>query len=97
MKLNNKKFQSNFKNNLIFEKKPTIAVAVSGGPDSMSLLFLLNEWCKLVKGKLIALIVSHNLRNESLEEAELIFQYIKDKGIDAKILKVKKYKVVKKI
>jgi len=56
----------------------------------MSLLFLLNEWCKLVKGKLIELIVSHNLRNESLEEAELIFQYIKDKGIDAKILKVKK-------
>ena len=34
------------KKSFVFEKQPTIAVDVSGGPDSMALLFLLNVWIK---------------------------------------------------
>ena len=29
---------------ILFENKPKIAVAVSGGPDSIALVFLLQKW-----------------------------------------------------
>ena len=38
MKLTNKEFIKNIEKKYTFEKNPTVAVAVSGGPDSMSLL-----------------------------------------------------------
>ena len=31
---------------IIFTEKPNIAVAVSGGPDSIALVFLLKKWIK---------------------------------------------------
>ena len=56
MKLTNKEFIKNLEKKYTFEKNPSVAVAVSGGPDSMSLLFLVNAFIKYKKGKLIALI-----------------------------------------
>ena len=43
MKLNQKSFNKILDKNFIFENYPTVAIAVSGGPDSMGLLFLLND------------------------------------------------------
>ena len=40
-----------------FETAPKIAVACSGGPDSMALLVLAQGWVKSAGGKLTALIV----------------------------------------
>ena len=40
MKLNKKKFFVLLNKNLIVENNPTIAAAVSGGPDSLALAFL---------------------------------------------------------
>ena len=51
MKLNKENFLKLINQKFIFENNPTIAVAVSGGPDSMALLFLLNRWIKFKKGK----------------------------------------------
>ncbi len=65
MILNNNNFFKNLNNNYNFENKPLIAVAVSGGPDSMALVFLLKEWIKLNEGEIIALIVNHNIRTNS--------------------------------
>ena len=65
MKLNKIDFINYLNNNFIFEKNPNVAVAVSGGPDSAALIFLINEWINLVKGNVIPLIINHNIREES--------------------------------
>ncbi len=96
MNLNKKNFINYLNTNFVFEKNPFFAIAVSGGPDSMALLYLLNEWKKIKKGKLIALIVNHNIRENSFIESERVSKFIKTYNIDYKILKVKKNQVQKK-
>ena len=51
MKLNNYNFQKNLNKNFSFENNPSVAVAVSGGPDSMALLYLVINWIKTKKGQ----------------------------------------------
>ena len=96
MKLNQKNFINHLNKLITFENKPIVPVAVSGGPDSMALLFLMKEWIKKVDGKLIALIVNHNIRKESLKEANSIGNFLTKNKIKCKILTVKKKKVLKK-
>lgn len=52
------------------------AVAVSGGPDSMALLYLLVRWAQGSDAHIHALIVDHGLRAESAREAEQVSQSI---------------------
>tara|TARA_B110000263_G_scaffold166474_2_gene144934 strand:+ start:514 stop:1836 length:1323 start_codon:yes stop_codon:yes gene_type:complete len=52
-----------------FEINPRIAVAVSGGGDSMSLALLALQWTKSCGGSMVAVTVDHGLRNESASEA----------------------------
>lgn len=54
-----------------------IAVAVSGGPDSMALCTLLVGWCAERGIALHALSVDHNLREESAAEAEQVRKWLK--------------------
>ena len=96
MKLNKIDFISYLNNNFIFEKNPYVAVAVSGGPDSAALIYLINEWINSVKGKAISLIINHNLREESSKESKIVSNFLKEKKINYKILKVKKNKIFKK-
>ena len=96
MKLNNKEFIKTIEKKYIFEKNPSIAIAVSGGPDSMSLLFLLCAFTKQKKGKLIALIVDHRIRDNSKDEANYISTYLKKNKINSRILTVDKKNVHKK-
>ncbi len=96
MKLTNKEFIKNIEKKYTFEKKPSVAVAVSGGPDSMSLLFLVNAFIKYKKGNLIALIVDHRIRKNSKEEAKFISSYFGKNNINSQILTVNKDKVSKK-
>ena len=96
MKLTNKEFIKNIEKKYTFEKNPSVAVAVSGGPDSMSLLFLVNAFIKYKKGNLIALIVDHRIRKNSKEEAKFISTYLYKNNINSQILTVNKDKVSKK-
>ena len=96
MKLNNKEFIKIIEKKYTFEKNPLVAVAVSGGPDSMSLLFLLHAFVKHKKGNIIALIVNHRIRNNSKEEAKNISNYLNKHNINTQILSADKNKVKKK-
>ena len=96
MKLSENNFNKILDKNYIFEDYPKVALALSGGPDSMSLFFLLLNWIKVVEGKLIVLIINHNLRKESLTEADKIKRYIKSYNIFSKIISVNKRKIKNK-
>ncbi len=96
MKLTNKEFIKNIEKKYTFEKNPTVAVAVSGGPDSMSLLFLVNAFIKYKKGNLMALIVDHRIRKNSKDEAKYISTFLNKNNITSQILTVNKVNVSKK-
>ncbi|NUX01053.1 tRNA lysidine(34) synthetase TilS [Wolbachia endosymbiont of Madathamugadia hiepei] len=60
-----------------------VAVAVSGGIDSIALLHLMINWTKKGQCPLpIALTVNHALRQESQEEAEFVVSYAKELGVE---------------
>lgn len=69
-----------------FENNPHVAVSVSGGPDSLALMCLLNQWVSIKSGKLTALIVDHKLRKESDNECKYVKKIADSKKIDCKIL-----------
>jgi len=95
MKITQKSFNQNLNNKFFFEKSPLIAVAVSGGPDSMSLVFLLHNWIRKKKGNLIALIIDHQIRKNSNQEAQSVNKYLFNHQIKSKILRVNKKNVNK--
>lgn len=63
-----------------------IAVAVSGGADSMALTLLLARWCALNQVTLHALTVDHRLRVDSTTEAQWVQKILSDRGIPHTIL-----------
>lgn len=69
-----------------FEPSPTIAVALSGGPDSMALTLLADAWTKQHHGRVIALTIDHGLRPESRTEAEQVAGWMRQRHIEHHIL-----------
>ncbi|TDQ77626.1 tRNA(Ile)-lysidine synthase [Dongia mobilis] len=69
-----------------FEARPHIAVAVSGGPDSLALMHLLTAWCRARGGHLTAVTVDHGLRPESGAEAQKVAGWARGIGASAVIL-----------
>jgi len=63
-----------------------IAVACSGGPDSMALTWLAAAWAKQAGVGLQVLIVDHALRPESGAEASLTAQRLAERSIAARVL-----------
>ena len=76
-----------------FEKEPSIAASVSGGPDSIALVYILKKWIVKKKGTLIALIVDHGIRKESLSEANSVKNYLNNIRVKSVVLKVPKKKI----
>ena len=85
--LKNKKILKIFK---IFstslEGKESIAVAVSGGPDSLALAFLAKCYSLKNQAKVKYFIVDHKLRKDSSSEAKTVRNVLKKINIDCKIL-----------
>jgi len=69
-----------------FEARPAIAVAVSGGPDSLALILLAQRWARQRGGKTCALTVDHGLRPESAEEARTVAGWLASRAIPHEIL-----------
>ncbi len=64
-----------------FEAKPTIAVAVSGGADSLALALLLKDWLAPRGGTLWAVTVDHGLRPAATAEARWVVEGMARHGI----------------
>jgi tRNA(Ile)-lysidine synthase len=71
-----------------FERKPRLAIAVSGGPDSTALALLADRWARGQGGSVVALTIDHGLRPEAAGEAALTQQAFAARGIDSRILRL---------
>ena len=75
----------------LLKDKDVVIVGVSGGPDSMALLYLLN---KIKKEKDISFVcshVNHNVRRESKEEKEFLEKWCLEHNIIFESMKIEKY------
>jgi len=72
-----------------FEQKPALAVATSGGADSMALTLLAHDWVQKRQGHMVALTIDHGLRPESAQEALTVHGWCKKRGIEHYILTVR--------
>ena len=69
-----------------FEPRPKLAVAVSGGGDSMALAILADQWARDRGGAVTALIVDHALRPGSADEAAMAGRWLKARRIARQVL-----------
>lgn len=69
-----------------FESAPHLAVAVSGGSDSMALVLLAADWARARDGRVTAVTVDHGLRPEAAEEAARVAGWCAARGITHEIL-----------
>jgi len=64
-----------------YENNPNLAVAVSGGCDSLCLAILAKEWTNIRGGTITALIVDHGLRKDSKKECKETQNILKKRKI----------------
>lgn len=70
-----------------FEPEPLLAVAVSGGADSLALALLADAWARKRGGRAVALTVDHALRPESADEARQVGAWLAARDIPHVILR----------
>ncbi len=70
-----------------FEREPWIAVAVSGGADSMALALVAQVWVQHRGGRISALTVDHGLRAGSDQEAASVARWMAARGIEHIVLR----------
>jgi tRNA(Ile)-lysidine synthase len=70
----------------VFEAAPFVAVAVSGGPDSLALAILADRWARRRGGEIRALSVDHRLRPDSAAELEQLAGWLAVRSIRHEIL-----------
>jgi tRNA(Ile)-lysidine synthase len=74
-------------NKIFLNKTPEkIAIGVSGGIDSMALIFLFKKYSLIKNIKFIAIIIDHKLRHNSFIEAKNVANFLAKNNIDNKIL-----------
>ena len=86
----------NFKNKLDNLNEKSYLIAVSGGPDSLALVALSQAYALEKKIKFYYVLVNHNIRNKSLEEANKVKNLLKKKKINLITISNKK-KITKNI
>jgi len=86
----------NFKNKLDNLNKKSYAIAISGGPDSLALAALTKAYSYTKKTKFRYVLVDHNIRKNSAQEAKQVKNLLKRNKINLKIILNKK-KITKNI
>ena len=80
----------NFKNKLDRLNKKAYTVAVSGGPDSLALVALTKAYLFTKKTKFHYVLVDHDIRKKSAQEAQGVKNLLKKYSINLKIILNKK-------
>ncbi len=70
-----------------FEASPHVAVALSGGADSMALCLLAADWARSRGGRVTAITVDHGLRPDSAEEARTVAAWMARRAIAHRVLR----------
>ena len=78
-------------NKIKLNKDDIIVVGVSAGPDSMALLYILNELRQKIGFKIVVAHVNHNVRVESKEEAEFLKNYCDKIGVIFEMMTILHY------
>lgn len=66
----------------------TVVIGVSGGPDSMALLYVMNQFKEKIGFKIICAHVNHNKRPESEKEQKCLEKYCKENNIIFEYIKI---------
>ena len=78
-------------NKVKLTKEDVIVAGVSAGPDSMALLYILEDIRKKIPFKIIVAHINHNLRKESEEEASFLKEYCLAHNIIFEYMKIEEY------
>ncbi len=70
-----------------FEPRPALAVAVSGGADSLALCLLAARWAARRGGTAVGVVVDHGLRPEAGAEARQVAGWLEARGIACQVLR----------
>ena len=70
-----------------FEPRPRLAIALSGGPDSLALCLLADRWARTRGGAVYGLTVDHRLRPESGAEARQVRRWLAARAIPHRTLR----------
>ena len=84
------KIFSDFKCKLNLTNKNKFVIAVSGGPDSLALAALTKAYTYYHKSKFYYVLINHNIRRNSLQEAKKVKNLLKKKQINLRIISNKK-------
>jgi tRNA(Ile)-lysidine synthase len=71
-----------------FEPAPLLAIAVSGGADSLALAVLADAWARGRGGSVVGLVVDHGLRTEAADEARVTERLLVGHGVAARVLRL---------
>ena len=71
--------------------RDTVALGISGGPDSMALLDLIIKLKSELDLIVIVCHVNHNLREESKDEEAYLRQFCKEQGLQFEFMKIENY------
>jgi tRNA(Ile)-lysidine synthase len=72
-----------------YEPDAHLAVAVSGGADSLALAVLLRDWARARGFLATALVVDHGLRDRSAAEARAVVRSLAAQGLAARVLRAR--------
>lgn len=81
----------------MIEKQDKIVIGVSGGPDSISLLNVLNNLREKLNIKIYVAHINHMIRKEADEETEYVRNFCKKIGVDFFVKKIKIEEEAKKL
>lgn len=72
-----------------WKRLPAVVLAVSGGPDSVALMWLAARWRRGLKQgpRLVAITVDHGLRKEAAAEARAVKRLARELGIEHRTLR----------
>ena len=68
-----------------------IVIGVSGGPDSMALLYIMNQFKEKIGFKIVCAHVNHNTRTESADEQKRLEKYCKENNIIFEYIKIENW------